>query len=157
MTEIVIDPDELDAMTTVIGEQAQQAAVTTLAYLLNAVDLGVRAQAVRTEQATPTDVAAPPVAPPPSGSGFMLDQVVGLDGQVRAGSGGIDLRALSALAAGGGTAGSAVGGFTGADSIRQALTGVRFRDGRPVDGWGSNDHSSSAIGRGPDGDPEVRA
>jgi hypothetical protein len=92
MTDIWIDPAELDAMATVISQQgqraqeafaadlglrdvdlpahlgwiraegaalAQEAAVVTLAYLLNAIDIGVRAQAVRSGEAVPTDVEAP--------------------------------------------------------------------------------------------------
>ena len=107
---------------------AQEAAVATLAYLLNGIDLGVRAEAVRAEQATVTDVAAPTEVQPqgfllsgspqldpqvaailnaPSGQGFVLDQMIGPDGQVRTGSGGIDFRALAQLTAGGGAGGVA--------------------------------------------------
>jgi hypothetical protein len=92
MTNVWIDPAELDTMASLIGQQSQrtqdavagdlglrgvalpahlewmrgegaalarEVAVITLAYALNGLDLGLRAEAVRADQATPTDVAAP--------------------------------------------------------------------------------------------------
>ena len=217
MTDVWIDPAELDAMSGVIGQQAQraqdafagdlglrdvalpahlewiraegtdlatEAAVVTVAYLLNGMDLAVRAEAVRTEQATPTEVAAPtepptemaapaegfvlsgsPVATAgsvptdPQGGGFVLDLVTGLDGVVRTGSGGIDFKALFAMNSGAASAPLAggTGVYTSHDQIREILTGVRWRDGRPVDDWGSNDHTASAIETDPvTGRPRVR-
>ena len=214
MTDVWIDPPELDAMGSLISEQAQrlevalagglgldgldlpahlgwvretaadlarETATIGVAYLLNGVDVLTRAAAVRAEQATATTVAAPTGVETP---GLVLAGSSQVDpGASTGGTGLVGGTFLGATSTGPlattyasltseafaahnplltlpgaiGTNAFGTGGFDSNDAIRQTLTGVPWRNGRPVDDWGSNDHGSGSIEPDPTtGRPRVR-